>query len=134
MPELNKENCQDFSPTDAELEILSILYQNGPQTVRFVNDEINKSREIGYTTTLKTMQLMLDKGLLSRSVDERSHIYKPSISETHTQNVVVKEMVERIFRGSASNLVINILKSDETSPEELEKIRQLLDQIQGIKK
>ncbi|NOT37253.1 MAG: BlaI/MecI/CopY family transcriptional regulator [Saprospiraceae bacterium] len=123
-----------YSPTDSELEILSILYQFGPQTVRFVNDEINKTREIGYTTTLKTMQLMLDKGVLNRSVNERSHIYQPAVTESHTQNIVIKEMVERIFRGSASNLVINILKSNETSPEELEKIRQLLDQIQTTKK
>jgi BlaI family transcriptional regulator, penicillinase repressor len=122
-------------PTDAELDILQVLWQSGPQTVRYVNEFLNKKRspddkEIGYTTTLKFMQIMLDKGLLGREIIERSHIYKPSVSEEHTQAQVLRGVMDTAFRGSATSLVLRALGSGKTTPEELDKIKALIDEIE----
>lgn len=118
-------------PTAAELEVLQILWQNGPQTVRFVNDEINKIKEdVGYTTTLKIMQNMLDKGILEREIVDRSHIYKPSIPENQTQIKLLEEFVEAAYRGSSASLVIQALGSGKTSPEELARIKELIKQLE----
>ena len=123
------------TPTDAELEILQVLWQNGQQTVRFINDALNEKRsadqkEIGYTTTLKLMQIMLEKGLLERNIIERSHIYTPAIHEKTTQEQVLRSVVNNAFNGSASNLVLRALGSNNTSREELEKIKKLIDEIE----
>ena len=129
---MNKDqNNFQLVPTDAELEILKVLYIHGPQTVRFVNDEINKNREVGYTTTLKFMQLMLDKKLLTREIIDRSHIYRPVITEHQTQNLVLSEMLDRAFRGSASTLVMNLLGNQNTSNEELHKIKELIAELEN---
>lgn len=122
-------------PTDSELDILQVLWQSGPQTVRFVNEFLNKKRdaedkEIGYTTTLKFMQIMLDKGLLVREIIERSHIYKPVVSEEHTQSQVLRGVMDAAFRGSATSLVLRALGSGKTTPEELGKIKALIDEIE----
>ncbi len=122
-------------PTDSELDILQVLWQSGPQTVRFVNEFLNKKRsaedkEIGYTTTLKFMQIMLDKGLLEREIIERSHIYKPSVSEEQTQSQVLRGVMDAAFRGSATSLVLRALGSGKTTPEELDKIKALIDEIE----
>ena len=103
--------------------------------MRFVNDELNKRRnaddkEVGYTTTLKIMQLMLDKGLLTRDIVERSHIYKPAVSQEVTQNQVLREVVDTAFGGSASSLVMRALGSGSTKPEDLEKIKALIREIE----
>ena len=113
-------------PTAAELEILQVLWQNGAQTVRFVNDELNKQREIGYTTTLKFMQIMLDKGLLKRDIVERSHIYAPAVAQEVTQTQVLRGVMDSAFRGSASSLVLRALGSGETTPEELDAIKAMI--------
>jgi predicted transcriptional regulator len=121
-------------PTDAELEILQVLWQNGSQTVRFVNDKLNQQhteKEIGYTTTLKFMQLMLDKGLLTREIIERSHIYTPAVPEEQMQTQLVKEFVDAAFRGSASSLVLRALGNGETTQAELEKIKALISEIEN---
>lgn len=121
-------------PTDAELEILQVLWQNGSQTVRFVNDKLNQQhteKEIGYTTTLKFMQLMLDKGLLTREIIERSHIYTPAIPEEQMQTQLVKEFVDAAFRGSSSSLVLRALGNGETTQAELEKIKALISEIEN---
>ena len=126
-------------PTDAELDILQVLWEKNPETVRYVNELLNKRRdadnkEIGYTTTLKIMQLMLDKGLLTREIVERSHIYKPSVSQEVTQTQVLKGVVDTAFGGSASSLVMRALGSSTTKPEDLEKIKALIQEIEAQQK
>lgn len=117
-------------PTDAELEILSVLYAHGPQTVRFINDQINLHREVGYTTTLKIMQLMLEKGMLHRNIIDKAHIYQPALSEQQTQDLVIQEVKDLIFRGSTTHLVMNVLGNETVTAEELEKIKCYIDEIQ----
>jgi BlaI family transcriptional regulator, penicillinase repressor len=133
------ENMMTPVPTDAELDILQVLWEKSPETVRFVNDELNKRRnadekEVGYTTTLKIMQLMLDKGLLTREIVERSHIYRPAVSQEVTQNQVIREVVDTAFGGSASSLVMRALGSGKTKPEDLEKIKALIMEIEAGQK
>lgn len=113
-------------PTAAELEILQVLWQNGAQTVRFVNDELNKQREIGYTTTLKFMQIMLDKGILTREIVERSHIYSPSVPEETTQTQLLKGFTEAAFRGSSASLVMHALGNGTASAEDLARIKAMI--------
>lgn len=121
-------------PTESELEILQVLWQNGPCTVRFVNDELNKKREVGYTTTLKLMQLMSGKNIVTRNTESRTHIYAANITESDTQKQLLKKFVDATFRGSAMNLVLQALGNHDTSSEELEEIKALIDKIEKDKK
>lgn len=118
-----------MKPTDAELEILHVLWANGPSTVRQVHEQLSQNREIGYTTALKLMQIMVDKGLLSRIEDSRSHTYSAAVSEEDTQRGLVDRFVETAFRGSASKLVMQVLGQHKTSPEELDEIKKLLSSL-----
>ncbi len=122
---------QQILPTDSELEILQILWQHGACTVRFVNDTINEKREVGYTSTLKTMQLMMDKNMLQRDIVERIHYYIPSISEHETQRGLLTEFVDATFRGSTSSLVMRMLGDGEASPEELKKIKEIIASLEN---
>lgn len=121
-------------PTEGELAILQVLWINGPSTVRFINDELNKEvsdeREIGYTTTLKLMQLMLDKGLLTRDASSRTHIYRALISEKETRQRLLDKFVNTTFRGSAMDLVMQALGNHDASQEELAAIKALIQQIE----
>ncbi|HZS47211.1 MAG TPA: BlaI/MecI/CopY family transcriptional regulator [Blastocatellia bacterium] len=114
-------------PTDAELEILRVLWQRGPSTVREVHDAISETKTSGYTTVLKMMQIMTDKGLVSRDEDQRAHIYRAVMPQEQTQRQLVGDLLDRAFDGSASNLVMQALATKRASAEELTKIRELLD-------
>ncbi|UKJ08712.1 BlaI/MecI/CopY family transcriptional regulator [Solitalea lacus] len=120
-------------PTDAELEILQVLWQHGSNTVRFVNEQLNEKKETGYTTTLKLMQIMHGKEMLTRNDSNRTHIYDAAVSEHDIQKELVDKFLDTAFRGSASKLVMHALGSSQTSKEELDQIRQLLDQLEGGK-
>ena len=125
---------QQQIPTDSELEVLQIIWAHGAQTVRFVNDEQNKKRDVGYTTTLKIMQIMLDKGLLTRDIVERSHIYSAAVAQSDTQSQLLREFVDATFKGDAVSLVMRALGEGSTSPEDLAQIKALIADIEkGIK-
>ena len=115
-------------PTDAELEILRVLWERGPATVRQVHEALASTRETGYTTTLKLMQIMADKGLVTRDESSRTHVYAARASQEHTQRQLLNDLVERAFGGSAAELVLRALSSHKTSEQELLEIRRLLDE------
>jgi len=118
-------------PTDAELEILHVLWKHGSATVRAVNEEQNKRAggdEIGYTTTLKFMQIMADKGLLTRDESQRSHVYSAAVRESDVQSAFVSKLLSSVFHGSAMNLVLQALGTSKPSTSELQQIRALLDE------
>jgi BlaI family penicillinase repressor len=117
-------------PTDSELEILQILWQNGPSTVKTVNEKLNEKKEVGYTTTLKIMQIMNEKNIVLRDENERSHVYKAAIKENEIQKVLLDKLLETAFSGSTANLVMQALGNSQPSKEELKKIRELLNQIE----
>lgn len=118
-------------PTEGELEILRVLWREGQATVRQVNDALNQEldRDIGYTTTLKLMQIMYEKKLLDRRKEGKTHIYRALISEKATRGQLLDRLMNTAFRGSAAQLVMQALGDHRTSKEELDEIRQLLDQI-----
>lgn len=118
-------------PTDRELAILGILWNNGPCTVRQVNEEMNKHKRTGYTTTLKLMQIMMEKRLVLRDDSKFQHIYRPAVSEEKTQNQVVGDLLEKVFSGSAEKLVMRALSARKVSPRELARIRKVLDEMEG---
>jgi BlaI family transcriptional regulator, penicillinase repressor len=113
-------------PTDAELAILHVLWDLGPSTVRRVHEALSR-RETGYTTTLKLMQIMAEKGLVLRDESARTHVYAANVGEADTQTQLVKDLMKRAFGGSAKALVMRALAADETSSEELREIRKLID-------
>jgi predicted transcriptional regulator len=115
-------------PTDAELAILRVLWDRGPSTVRQVHESLSGQRVIGYTTILKLMQIMADKGLVARDESDRTHIYAARKSEEHTQRQLLQDLLDRAFGGSALKLVMQALSTRKSSPEELAQIRQLLDE------
>jgi BlaI family transcriptional regulator, penicillinase repressor len=114
-------------PTNAELEVLRILWRDGPQTVRAVHDALRARRDIGYTTALKTLQVMAEKGLVSRDDAERSHVYAAAVPEGAVKRRLVADLLDRAFDGSAAGLVMQALSARRASPEELREIRRLLD-------
>jgi predicted transcriptional regulator len=113
-------------PTDAELAILRVLWEHGPATVRHVHEALADTRETGYTTTLKLMQIMADKGLVTRDESARTHIYAARVSQEQTQRQLVDDLVRRAFGGSAAELVLRALSTHKTSDEELREIRKLI--------
>jgi predicted transcriptional regulator len=118
-------------PTDGELAILRVLWRRGPSTVRQVADALNEDRPMGYTTVLKLMQIMLDKGLLRRDASERSHVYRPRLSEERTLGQLVDDLLQRAFGGSSQKLVMQALSAKKASPTELDEIQKLLEQMKG---
>jgi BlaI family transcriptional regulator, penicillinase repressor len=116
-------------PTNAELEILRILWRDGPQTVRAVHDTLRARRDIGYTTALKTLQVMAEKGLVTRDDAERAHVYAAAVPEAAVKRRLVADLLDRAFDGSAAGLVMQALSAKRASPEEIREIRRLLDSM-----
>jgi BlaI family transcriptional regulator, penicillinase repressor len=117
-------------PTDAELAILRVLWSEGPRTVRQVHEVLSREKDTGYTTVLKLMQIMADKGLVTRDETARTHVYIAACSEDKTQRQLVGDLLERAFGGSARKLVMQALSARRASPDEIAEIRQLLDQME----
>ena len=123
----NKNNGT-VEPTRSELEILQVLWQHGPNTVRFVNDRLNEDRrEVQYASTLKLMQLMAEKGLLVRDESQVKHIYSPVSEEHSTKNILLDRFVDSLFNGSVSSLMLHLLDNKKASQKELDELRTLLD-------
>jgi BlaI family transcriptional regulator, penicillinase repressor len=121
-------------PTNAELEILTVLWSIGPATVREVYDAISRRRRAEYSTTLKFMQIMAEKGLLLRNQKQRAHVYEPAKSQEWTQRQLAGDLLERAFSGSAKALLIGALSSRKVSRDELKEIRKFLDEYDKGKK
>ena len=117
-------------PTDAELAILRVLWERGPSTVRQVHEILSKVRLNVYTTTLKLMQIMADKGLVRRDQSQRAHVYQPVFTEAETQKRLVGDLLDRAFSGSTASLLMQALSAKEASAEELAQIRQILDEVE----
>jgi BlaI family transcriptional regulator, penicillinase repressor len=122
-------SSKSLKPTESELEILQVLWQKGQATVREVHETLAKSRDIGYTTALKLLQIMFEKGLVTRDDSSKTHIYVPAVTRERTQQHMVGKMIDTLFSGSSSELVMQALGNHKASPEELEEIQKLLDQL-----
>ena len=118
-------------PTDAELAILRVLWSRGASTVRDVYDQLNRNAPTGYTTVLKLLQIMTEKGLVVRDETQRAHIYESRYSEQKTQRQLLLDLADRAFGGSSAKLVLQALSGRKTSAEELSAIRDLLDRLEG---
>ena len=125
---------QALRPTEAELEILQVLWEQGPATVRQVHEQLLKRRKAaktGYTTVLKLMQIMTEKQLVTRDESQRSHIYAARARQAQTQKALLKDLMRRAFSGSANQLVLQALQSQKISTVEIDEIRSLLDELEG---
>jgi predicted transcriptional regulator len=118
-----------IKPTESELEILQVLWEKGTASVREVHEELAKSKDVGYTTTLKLMQIMHEKGLVKRDDSLKTHIYQAAVSKEKTQRHLLGKMINTLFGGSPTELVIQALGNHKASPKELEEIQQLLDNL-----
>ena len=120
-----------IKPTESELEILRVLWEKGPCTVREVHEVLEQSKNAGYTTTLKLMQIMHEKGLLERDTSSKTHIYSSAVSQENTQRQLLDKMIDTVFNGSASQLVLQALGNHKASPAELEEIQRLLNNLKN---
>jgi BlaI family transcriptional regulator, penicillinase repressor len=122
-----------LKPTDGELEILAVLWDKGSATVRTVHEELSKTKEAGYTTTLKLMQIMFEKNLVTRDSSSKTHIYQPAVSREKTQKQFVNKMINSLFSGSSAELVLQALGGHKASNAELEKIQELIAELKAKK-
>lgn len=123
----SKRESTGQEPTRSELEILQVLWENGPSTVRFVNDQLNEQkREVQYTSTLKLMQIMVEKGLLIRDERQMKHVYSAAAEESKTKSLLLDRFVDTLYNGSASSLMMQLLGNKKTSKKEIEEIKELL--------
>lgn len=118
-----------IKPTESELEILQVLWSKGLVTVRDVHEELSKTKDTGYTTTLKLMQIMNEKGLVKRDDSMRTHVYQAAVNKENTQKHLLGKMIDSLFGGSSTQLVIQALGENKATVEELEKIQQLLNSL-----
>jgi predicted transcriptional regulator len=117
-------------PTEAELELLRVLWHRGPSTVREIHDSLSQNKETGYTTALKLLQRMAEKGLVVRDESERSHVYSAAYQAEQTQRQLVRDLMRRAFGGSAAKLVVQLLSDEKASADDLAEIRQILDELE----
>lgn len=125
---------KNIKPTESELEILQLLWQHGPLSVRTINEMLNElsgNNSIGYTTTLKIMQIMYEKGILKRNTDQRSHIYEAALKENETQQNLLSEFLDATYRGSASTLVMQALGNHKASDAELQMIKNFIKDLES---
>ncbi|HXB07660.1 MAG TPA: BlaI/MecI/CopY family transcriptional regulator [Puia sp.] len=122
-------STKTIKPTESELEILQVLWERDKASVREVHEELLKTKDAGYTTTLKLMQIMFEKGLVSRDDSFKTHIYQPSVSKEKTQQHLLGKMINTLFGGSSTELVLQALGNHKASPAELEEIQQLLNNL-----
>ncbi len=120
--------------TDSELEILQVLWDKQPATVREVHEELTKTKDAGYTTTLKLMQIMFEKGLVDRDASAKTHIYTANVSQQQAQQTALDKMLSTVFQGSTANLVMQALGNHKASGEEIEAIKAYLNQFNTPKK
>ena len=126
----SKKENNKLEPTRSELEILQVLWLHGPSTVRFVNDELNaQKREVQYTSTLKLMQIMAEKGLLKRDESQMKHVYSPATEESKTKSFLLDRFVDTLYNGSASSLMMQLLGNKKTSKEELNAMKELIRKL-----
>jgi predicted transcriptional regulator len=121
-------------PTDGELAILGVLWRHGPRTVREVYSEFNRTRQTGYTTVLKMLQIMAEKGLVTRDETRKTHVYEAALAQKEAQRWFVGDLLDRVFNGSAHRLVLQALSAKKATPDELAEIRQLLDDMEKGRK
>jgi len=121
-------------PTEGELAILRVLWERGPSTVRGVVEELSRERRAGYTTVLKFLQIMTEKGLVRRDEARRTHVYEAAISADRTKRQFVRDLIDQLFAGSAPQLVFQALSAKKASPAELAEIRSVLDELEKTKK
>jgi BlaI family penicillinase repressor len=125
-----KENPDKIEPTKSELEILQVLWRYGPSTVRLVNDKLNEQkRTVQYTSTLKLMQIMAEKGILKRDESSMKHIYIPAADEQKAKSFLLERFVDSMYNGSASNLMMQLLGNKKTSKKELQEIKEMLRKL-----
>lgn len=127
------EKNKSFKPTESELEILTVLWANKNATVRTVHEELIKNKTAGYTTTLKLMQIMHEKGLVTRNTDSKTHIYTPAIDKQKTQMQIVNKMILNLFAGSPAEMVMQALGGNKTTAAELQKIEELIETLKAKK-
>ena len=126
----DKNSNSRMEPTKSELEILQVLWEHGPSTVRFVNDQLNQQkRAVQYTSTLKLMQIMADKGILNRDETNMKHVYSPAVEEQKTKSFLLERFVDTMYNGSASKLLMQLLGNKKTSKKELQEIKDLLNKL-----
>jgi len=127
---LVKDDQSNIEPTKSELEILQVLWEFGPSTVRVVNDKLNEKKDVNYTSTLKLMQIMADKGIVKRDESQMKHIYHVAEEEEITKEHLLQKFVDSMYRGSASNLVMQLLGNKKASKEDLQAIKDILNKLE----
>ena len=130
MPRKRSPKARQPRPTDSECMILNVIWEQGPSTVREVFDELNTTQEMGYTTVLKFMQIMTEKGILARDTTVRPQLYRAAESKQKTQKTLLNDLLDRAFSGSPGTLALQALAIRKSTPEELREIRTLLDKLE----
>lgn len=120
-----------IKPTESELNILQILWKTGPSSVRSINDELCKVKDVGYTTTLKILQIMTEKGIVTRIKDGRNHVYSAAVEQNATQQQLLDKLLKGVFGGSSKKLIIQALGTHNPSKKELEEIRRYIEELEG---